>query len=109
MSHSRHHQHIRKRISNKQPFPHPVRWKRFLDGAVIILGFVNIIATVPQILEIWVGKDATGVSAISWAYYTFFSAVLLLYGYVHHERPIIITYLAGTIMYAIVFIGAIIY
>lgn len=110
MSTAQHHQHLRKRLSRKlAPFPHPIRWKRHLDRAVALLGFLNVFATAPQLYEIWVEENASGVSEISWAYYTVFAFTLVIYGFAHGEKPIIISYLGSTVMYLAITIGAIIY
>lgn len=110
MSLVHHHKSVRKRISKKlAPFPHPIRWKRHLDRSVAILGVGNFFATLPQVYVIWESQDAGSVSPISWGYYTLFASVLLTYGVVHREKPIIITYACSTIVHAVVTIGAIIY
>ncbi len=110
MSHPLHHISIRKRIyQKKQKYPHPNSWINFLDKCVIIFGMFNAIATLPQVLVIWVGQDASGVSVFSWAYYVAFAALLLAYGIVHKDTPIIITYSISTVLYAVITIGAVIY
>ena len=110
MAHAHHHQHVRKRLSKKlAPFPHPIRWKRQLDRAILILGVGNVFATFPQLYEIYSNQDAGNISIITWGYYTVFSTITFLYGVVHKEKPIIITYLMGAVLYAAITIGAIIY
>lgn len=105
-----HHQSIRKRIQkNKNAFPHPNRWVRSLDSLVIVLGFLNGVATIPQVLKVWVEKDASGLSLISWSYYSLFAVVLLLYGLVHREKPIIMTYAFGIILYTLIVVGIVLY
>ena len=103
-------QHKRRRTkSKKDPFPHPSRSRRFLDSIVIWLGIGNIIATLPQVIQIFANEDASGVSSISWGYYTFFYVILTIYGIVHKEPPLIVTYAGGTVLFAIIFIGTLIY
>lgn len=63
----------------------------------------------PQVYTIWQNKDASGVSSLSWGYYSVFSTVLLFYGIVHQEKPIIATYAGAAALYAAVFIGSVIY
>ena len=104
-----HHLHYRKR-TRPQDVTKQKDWKiRFFDRLVIFLGVFNVFATLPQVIEIWAGKDASGVSVYSWAYYTFFAFILLVYGFIHKETPIIATYLGSVILYAIITWGAIIY
>jgi len=110
MSHPIHHISIRKRIyQKKQKYPHPDRWINLLDRLVILFGMFNAVATLPQVLVIWIGHDAGGVSVFSWSYYVAAAALLLVYGIVHNDKPIIITYSISTVMYSVVVVGAIIF
>lgn len=99
------HAHIEKRGRKKKPSS----LIKFFDRLVVIMGVVNLAATLPQVLDIWIGKNASGVSSLSWGYYSCFSIVLLFYGIVHKERPIIATYTGAVILYSAIFIGSIIY
>lgn len=105
-----HHQHIRKRISvHKEKFPSTKRWKRNLDWLVTCMGIVMVFAILPQAIQIWTSKNASGVSVFTWAYFTLYGMVMLTYGFAHKARPIIITYLATFTVYLSITIGAIIY
>ena len=99
------HHHIHKRTRKNKSS----KLTNFFDRLVVLMGIVNLFATMPQVLEVWQGKDASGVSTLSWGYYSLFSAVLLLYGIVHREKPIIVTYVGAVILYAAVFVGSIVY
>ncbi len=85
------HQHRRKRIHKKyEPFPHPKRIKRVYDhiiyGAVILGPILNI----PQVFKIWIEKDASGVSLITWSGFSVISVMWFIYGYLHKEKPVMI-------------------
>lgn len=67
------------------------------------------VATLPQVYQIYSTQNAEGVSALSWGYYTLFYLILLTYGFVHKETPIILTYSLCVILFAMIFVGAIIY
>jgi uncharacterized protein with PQ loop repeat len=86
-----------------------VKWKKVLDYIVIFLGILNVPATLPQVAEIWINKQAAGVSAISWTYYSLYSLVFVVYGVVHKEKPIVMTYFINFFLYCAVAIGAIKY
>ena len=102
--------HIRKRIYvKKQKYPSNKRLIAFFDKFIIVLGVVNIIATIPQLLQIWVGHNADGVSFVTWAYYAFFSLMMLMYGLLHRELPIILNYSSGMFIYILIAVGAVIY
>lgn len=99
------HAHIHKRKHKTKQ----TRLIVLLDKLVVIMGIANIFATLPQVLTIWVGRDATGVSSLSWAYYSLFGLVLLSYGLLHGEKPIIATYAGSTVLYIAVLTGSIKY
>ena len=108
MPHSKglHHYHLRKR---KEPFPNSNKLKRFMDKAVIAVGIISFLFTIPQVTKIWVGKDAAGVSLISWVTFTIAAVFWLIYGILHKEKPIIITYAGWIIIDFIIVLGILIY
>ena len=105
-----HHRHIRERIyKNLEPFPHPDSFKRALDLMVYVAGVLGPIFGIPQIYTIYVHKNAAGVSAFSWGMFALFNIVWILYGIVHRERVITVTYSLWFVVNSLVAIGAIIY
>lgn len=102
-----HHIHRRKRA--KEPYPHPEAFKRGVDIAVYVAGVVGPLMTLPQILKIWVDKNAAGVSAVSWSSYFVLSIVWLVYGVLHKEKPIIFTSAIWLVLDAIVVAGTLMY
>ena len=61
-----HHLHTRKRIHlNHEKFPHPDKFKRFLDKVIYAVGIIGPIMTIPQITKIWFEQNADGVSVIT--------------------------------------------
>jgi len=105
-----HHFHIRKRIHQKhETYPHPNEFKRFMDRAIYIIGIIGPIMTIPQLMKIWVEKNASGVSAISWGAYLFTAIFWLIYGIQHKEKPIIFTYGIWIILEALIVVGTIMY
>ena len=109
-THVKHHQHIRKRIHKKfEKYPHPDKLKNIVDKLVYIAGFFGLAMTIPQITKIWIEKNAAGISVISWASYFVIGAVMILYGIVHKEKPLIVTYILWEIFYVFIIVGALIY
>lgn len=105
-----HHYHKRIRKHKKlETFPAPDPLKRFLDKIIFAVGIISPIMTIPQVWTIWVLQNASGVSVISWATYLFTGTIWLLYGIVHKEKPIIVTYILWIILYILIVSGAIIY
>jgi len=63
MTNVHHHQHVRKRIhQNLEKYPHPDPKKRFFDKLVYVAGIATPILTLPQLFEVWINKNAVGVS-----------------------------------------------
>src|SRR3989338_4697237 len=85
----RHHQHHRMHGQNSLK-GHSKR-QIFADRLVYVGGLLGIVLTIPQITTIWINKNASGVSTISWCSYLLVSVFWMYYGIVHKERPIIIT------------------
>lgn len=65
--------------------------------------------TIPQLTKIWVEKNASGVSAVSWGAYLVTAIFWLLYGILHKEKPIIFTYSAWIVLEILIVIGTITY
>lgn len=105
-----HHYHTRKRIYHKlEEYPHPDKWKRFLDKSIYIVGAVGPIMTIPQLMKIWVEKNASGVSVISWGAYLVTAIFWLSYGIAHKEKPIIFTYSIWIVLEIFIVIGTLMY
>ncbi len=65
--------------------------------------------TIPQILEIWINKNAMGVSIISWSAYIFTSAFWLVYGIARKDEPIIFSSAAWVVLDILIVIGTFMY
>lgn len=105
-----HHLHIRKRVRNGlEPFPARTAWKRYLDRLVFAVGVVGPLASIPQVLKIYLTHNAGGISVISWGTLALFDIPWIAYGLVHRERPIALTYSLWFIINILVTIGATMY
>lgn len=105
-----HHFHIRKRIhQNHESYPHPDKWKRLMDKLIYVIGILVPIMTFPQLIKIWIDKNATGVSLISWSTYLIAAIFWLIYGIMHKEKPIIITNVLWIFFDIFIVVGIIIY
>ncbi len=106
MTDARHHQHKRKRIYEKhEPYPHPDPLKNMLDKLIYVVGIAGPLMTIPQLLKVWLEQDISGVSVLTWGGMNFISAVWLIYGVVHMEKPIIITYFLWIVFQTMIIIG----
>ncbi len=105
-----HHFHIRKRIHQKhEKFPHPNKWKRLMDKLIYVVGIVGPTMAIPQLLEIWIKKNAASVSLLSWVGFLCVSIFWLTYGLMHKEKPIILSSSLWIFFYSLIVSGIIIY
>ena len=110
MIHNLYHLLLRKRIHlNLEPYPHPIKWKASLDKFIIWVSIFGPLSAIPQVLKIWGGKDATGVSALSWFLNFLLGSIWLFYGIVHREKPIIINSSLWMCMHVLIIIGTLKY
>jgi uncharacterized protein with PQ loop repeat len=105
-----HHLHVRKRARQPvEPYPSKIFRIAVLDVAVYVVSIAGPIFTVPQIVDIYIGKDASGVSLITWGAYTLFSIPWIMYGFVHKERVLIVNNTLWLIANGLVVVGALMY
>lgn len=105
-----HHFHRRKRIHLKhEKYPHPNKWKRLIDKVIYVVGIGAPLMTIPQLTKIWIEKNASGVSVISWASYLIAAIVWLIYGIAHKEKPIILAYSLWIIFEILIVVGTLMY
>lgn len=105
-THGLHHFHKRKRIHQKlEPYPHPNKWKRLMDRLIYVIVFVGPILTIPQVTKIWIEKNASGVSIISWSAYLITAIFWLIYAIMHKEKPLILSSSIWIALEALIVIG----
>ena len=81
-----HHFEKRKRVhENLEPYPHPNKIKRFVDKSILFVGILGPIMSIPQLYNIWVKQNATGISIISFSTYIFVALFWMYYGILHKE------------------------
>jgi len=105
-----HHLHRRKRIHQEyEHFPHPDKFKRFVDKIVYLAGILMPIVTIPQVVTIWVHKNSAGVSLVSWTAYLIIALVFAAYGVIHKAKPLIIMYSSMVVLDALIIIGVMLF
>ncbi len=94
-----HHLHRRKRESGAgEPYPSPRRLVRVFDRLILYASIIAPFTTLPQLQEIYIKRNAAGVSLATWMAYSFFQLVFLSYGIIHREKVII----AGSVTWIVV-------
>jgi uncharacterized protein with PQ loop repeat len=101
-----HHIHKRKQLA---PYPHPNRWMRVIDGTAYAAGIIGPAMTLPQLLKIYVDHQAAGIAPLSWFSWMILDIPFIIYGIVHKDRLIVMTYTAWFVLNFLVGVGAIIY
>jgi uncharacterized protein with PQ loop repeat len=103
-----HHFHSRTHHS-AQSTAKPSFWVIFLEKITIVAGVIGPLMVLPQIYKIYSSHDASGVSTLSWFAFGVLDIPFIIYGAVHKDTPIILTYTLWFIANFGVAIGAIIY
>ena len=104
------HYHLRKRIYQKhEPYPHPDKFKRFYDKFIYLIVIIAPIANIPQLIAVWIDKNASGVSALSWFTFSGVSLCWFVYGVLHKDRHIILMNIALVITQILVAVGTLLY
>jgi len=101
-----HHMSVRKRIHKKfEKYPHDKKLKRYVDKLVLIVAVLAPVMALPQVFKIWIEKNASGVSLVTWITLLIFSFVWLGYGILHKEKPIITTSVLWIFVQILIVVG----
>ena len=68
-----------------------------------------MLMTVPQVVTIWVGGNAGGVSLLSWGAYLFSACLWFVYGIQKRDRTIYLACIGWIVLDAAVVIGVIVH
>jgi uncharacterized protein with PQ loop repeat len=79
--------------------------KQLLAG----LSIFTLVMTVPQILAIWLSRQAAGVSVLSWSAYWLSALVWFFYGVQKRDRNIYLPCIGWLVLDGAVIVGAWIY
>lgn len=81
----------------------------FIDRAIYFIGLLAVTMTLPQLFSIYAGKDAHSISLVTWFTYLVASCFWFAYGYVHHEKPILVLNGLSFILQFGIVVGVILY
>ena len=85
--------------------PSDTMLRRLLGGMSVF----TLLMTVPQILTIWIGQQAAGVSVLSWSGYLFSAVLWFWFGVRKRDRNIYLPCVGWIALDAAVIVGAVIY
>ena len=92
-------------VTNASGTPAPSGLEKFLR----ILSVVTMLMTVPQVLAVWVGRDAGGVSLLSWAAYLFSACLWFVYGIQKRDKTIYLACIGWIALDALIIIGVMVH
>lgn len=102
--------HRRKRIHiRNEPYPHPDKTKRIVDTFAYIVGILSPLASLPQLIEVWINMNVAGTSIFTWIGFFFIAIVMATYGIVHRGKNLIIMYTSLAIIDFLIVVGIIIH
>jgi uncharacterized protein with PQ loop repeat len=73
------------------------------------LSVFTMLMTVPQVLAIWVGRDARNVSLISWAAYLLAACLWFVYGLRKRDKTIYLACVGWILLDVAIVVGVILY
>jgi len=82
---------------------------KFLERVTLVAGVLGPLMVIPQIIDIFSAQSADNVSLLSWSAFAILNTPFIIYGAVHKELPIILTYSLFFIANTIVVIGILLY
>ena len=80
-----------------------------IDVLAYIVSILSLLFTLDQVRIIWVEHHPSGVSFLSWAFYTVSALVCFIYGVVHKDKVILTTNLLWFAFSLLVVIGVVVY
>jgi len=80
-----------------------------IDVLAYIVSSLSLLFTVDQVRIIWVDHHPSGVSFLSWTFYTISALVWFIYGVAHKDNVIVTTNFLWFVFSLLVVIGVVVY
>ena len=80
-----------------------------LERALPVLSVVTMLMTVPQVLAVWVGHQAGGVSLLSWSTYLVSACLWFAYGIQKQDRTIYVACIGWILLDAAIVAGVLVH
>ena len=91
------------------PASNAAQTKTVMSRLLGAMSVFTMLMTVPQVLTIWVGHQAAGVSVVSWSAYLFSAMLWFWYGLQKGDKNIYLPCVGWVGLDAAVIVGALIY
>ncbi|HEX7183794.1 MAG TPA: SemiSWEET family transporter [Thermoanaerobaculia bacterium] len=69
----------------------------------------TMLMTVPQVLTIWIGRDATGVSLVAWTSYLLSACLWFVYGLRRKDKTIYFACVGWIVLDAAIVVGVVVH
>jgi len=89
-----------------KPAEHPAT---ALERVLRMMSVATMLMTVPQVLTIWVGRDAGGVSLLSWGAYLVSALLWFVYGFRKGDKTIYLACIGWIVLDVAVVAGVVLY
>lgn len=89
--------------------PHALPPATGLEKLLRVLSVFTMLMTLPQVLAIWAGRDAGGVSLVSWVSYLFSACLWFVYGVQKRDKTIYLACIGWILLDVAVVVGVIVY
>jgi uncharacterized protein with PQ loop repeat len=85
--------------------PPPSGLEKFLR----VLSVLTMLMTVPQVIAVWVGREASGVSLLSWGAYLFSACLWFAYGIQKRDKTIYLACIGWIVLDAAIIVGVMVH
>jgi len=79
------------------------------DKWMPFIGLLGPIMTMPQLFKVWMEKDASSLSLATWITYLMLALFWSSYGYLHKQKPLIITFSIYIFIHSFIVFGIVVY
>lgn len=73
------------------------------------MGVLLPILTIPQAYSVIIEKETAGVSLVTWSFYLLSSTLFAIFGVIHKQKLLIVTYIPFVLVEAVIVIGLFLY
>lgn len=80
----------------------------FFEKFMVVFAILEPIATIPQILQVWVNHNTSGVSLFTWIFYSVTTFVWLAYGVSIKDKPLMLSSIFWFLSQVLVVIGVLV-
>ncbi len=100
---------INETIHYKKQNGYNMKSHKVIDRWALIIGTIQPLMTLPQILLVYSSHNASQISIVTWVAYDVASIVLLIYGLKHRLLPIIVAQILWLIVQSVLVIATLIF